>query len=91
MRAFFRRHPKIHTVVHWVCAVLGGVLSLQDKILGAAALLPADSSLIRYVGYTLATVAFSNVFIGKADSILDEQTAKVETVESEAETKPEKK
>jgi hypothetical protein len=91
MRAFFRRHPKIHTTIHWVSVTLGGLLLAQDRILGATAFFPADSVLPRYIGYGLGVLAFSNLLVGKADSALSEQTAKVETVESEAKTKPEKK
>lgn len=72
MRAFFRRHPKIHATIHWLSFALGGVMLMQDKILGAAALFPADSVVPRYIAYGLGTLAFSTVLIGKVDTELDE-------------------
>lgn len=71
IRAFFRRHPSIHGVVHWFAFMLGGLLEVQDKILGASALFPEGSKVPHYVGWGFGVVAFSNIFVGKVEKVVD--------------------
>jgi hypothetical protein len=66
MMTFFQRHPKIHALLHWLMAVVGFVVSTQDKILAATGLVPAGSKIPRFVGYMLATAAFSKILLGRA-------------------------
>jgi hypothetical protein len=70
MRAFFRRHSKIHAAIHWLLFALGGIVLDQDKILGAAALFPAGSVIPRYIAYGLGVVAFSNLLVGKTVGVM---------------------
>lgn len=72
MHNFFRKHPRIHSTVHWLAFATGGIMLVQDKILGASALFPADSVIPRYIAYGLGTLAFSSLLIGAADKKLDE-------------------
>jgi hypothetical protein len=88
MRNFFRRHPQIHITLHYIVWVVGGLALVQDKILGASALFPADSMIPRYIAYGLATVAFSNILLGQALVVTDPAAPDVPA--SEAVTKVEK-
>lgn len=75
IRAYFRAHPQIHKWIHRLAFAVGGVLLVQDKILGASAFFPADSMVPRVVAYGLGVLAFSNLFIGAADQQLDNNDA----------------
>jgi hypothetical protein len=91
MRSFFRKHPKIHSLIHWLSFALGGVMMSQDKILGASALFPADSVVPRYIAYGLGVVAFSTILIGKAEAATADPAAPTSAISaSEAITKVEK-
>lgn len=71
MRNFFRRHPRIHASIHWVAFTLGGLVEMQDRLLGAVALFPADSKWPHDIAFVLGVVAFSNVLVGRADKALE--------------------
>jgi hypothetical protein len=86
--AYFRRHPKIHFTLHSVLWVVSGLELLQPKLLGASALFPEGSAIPKYIAYGLATIAFSNIFIGKAAEFTDPAAPAVPA--SEAVTKVEK-
>ena len=68
---FFAKHPNIHTVVHYLLAGTGFILATQDKLLAATALIPEGSSIPRFVGYGLAVLSFSNIFLGRVDAAGD--------------------
>jgi hypothetical protein len=70
VRAFFRCHPKIHATVHWLSAALGSLVLMQDKILGASMLFPADSTVPRCIAYGLGILAFSNLLVGKVEKVI---------------------
>lgn len=63
---FFQRHPKIHALIHWLMGSVGFILSTQDQILAATGLVPPGSKIPRFVGYGLATLAFSKILLGRA-------------------------
>jgi hypothetical protein len=75
LRAYFRVHPRIHATIHWIAGSLGAIIELQDRLLGAAAVFPADSKWQHNVAYVLGVIAFSNVLVGRADKGLSPEAA----------------
>jgi hypothetical protein len=62
---YFQRHPKIHAAVHWTMSGVGFILATQDQLLAATRLVPPGSKIPRFVGYGLAVLAFSKIFLGR--------------------------
>jgi hypothetical protein len=62
---YFQRHPKIHAAVHWTMSGVGFILATQDQLLAATQLVPEGSKIPRFVGYGLAVLAFSKIFLGR--------------------------
>ena len=59
---------------------VGFILSTQDQILAATGLVPPGSKIPRFVGYGLATLAFSKILLGRAQ-VAGGETAPIPAVE----------
>lgn len=47
-------------------SAVGFLLATQDQLLAATQLVPPGSKIPRFVGYALATLAFSKILLGRA-------------------------
>jgi hypothetical protein len=81
---FFQKHPKIHAAIHWLMSGVGFLLATQDQLLAATQLVPPGSKIPRFVGYALATLAFSKILLGRAQVAGGESASGIPTVETPA-------
>jgi hypothetical protein len=63
VRAFFRRHLRIHAWIHRGLYTAAGVLIVKDELLEAVGYIPDNALAPKIMGWVLAGAAFSKIHL----------------------------